>query len=262
MLSSRTIISLAQLLSQQPHDVLPVLFEKCSVTPATYTNPEEAPLEMKFIRDTLANAGADRVMDLLNEALRLAGSYRVNAPVKWRYQQHWDDLCRCLMMDGYLVRGSYNTQYELVAVDPTIEASAPVEDDLTSELDRSNLARVGEVKRLMDNSARDFRGQPPNFNGSMTSARIALETIAKDIAFERQKAHPGNFDQGKWGSVITYLRTSGLITKREEEGLVGVYSFISEGAHTAVGMTEEEMIRLSRSLAASMSYFLVRRYSG
>lgn len=161
-----------------------------------------------------------------------------------------------------LVRGSYNTQYELVAVDPTVEASAPVEDDLTSELDRSNLAHVGEIKRLMDNSAQGFRRQPPDFNGSMTSARIALETIAKDIAFERQKTHPGNFDQGKWGSVIMYLRTSGLITKREEEGLVGVYSFISEGAHAAVGMAKGEMVRLSRSLAASISYFLVRRYSG
>jgi hypothetical protein len=55
---------------------------------------------------------------------------------------------------------------------------------------------------------------------------------------------------------------SGLINEREEHGLTGVYSFISEGAHAPVGMTEQEMVRLGRNLAAGASYFLIKRYLG
>jgi hypothetical protein len=52
------------------------------------------------------------------------------------------------------------------------------------------------------------------------------------------------------------------MTEREEKELVGVYSFVSKGAHTAAGMTEEEMARLGRNLAAGMAYFPLRRHLG
>ena len=61
--------------------------------------------------------------------------------------------------------------------------------------------------------------------------------------------------------MLSYLRTSGLLTKQEEEGLAGVYSFVSPGAHTPLGLTEEEMVRLGRSLVASMAYFLTKRFN-
>jgi hypothetical protein len=114
----------------------------------------------------------------------------------------------------------------------------------------------------MNNSADHFRANPPDYNASLTSARIALETLAREVATERQTQRPGNFDPTKWGQVIAYLRTSDLVSKREEDGLTGVYSFISEGAHAPVGMTEQEMVRLGRNLAAGASYFLIKRHLG
>ena len=49
-----------------------------------------------------------------------------------------------------------------------------------------------------------------------------------------------------------------MISKKEEEGLTGVYSFISKGAHKPVGLDEKEMARLGRSLAIGMSYFIIK----
>jgi len=261
MLGRRSIISLCQLLATQPRAEILLLFEKHDVNCPNsddYTDSNT----LLFLRDTLVNATPEKIMEVVSEITRLAGSYRMNAPVKWRYQQHWDDLARCLMLDGYLIQGKYNSRYDIVAIDPSILDSTPVEDDLTAELDRSGLDVAEEVKRLLQNSAEDFRKQPPDFNGSLTSARVALETIAKGMARERRTSHPGTFDSEKWGEVIAYLRTSGLMSVREEAGLTGVYAFISEGAHNPVGMTEEEMVRLGRSLAGGMSYFLVKRYRG
>lgn len=86
------------------------------------------------------------------------------------------------MLDGYQLRGNYSTAYELIAVEPTITATIPVDDDLSAELKRLNLWDREKIIRLMNNSADDFRKQPPNFNGSLTSARVSLETISKSIA--------------------------------------------------------------------------------
>jgi hypothetical protein len=58
------------------------------------------------------------------------------------------------------------------------------------------------------------------------------------------------------------LRTSGLITTEEEKVLAGVYGFLSAGAHQPIGFTAQEMARYGRSLAAYMSYFLIKRYNG
>ena len=113
----------------------------------------------------------------------------------------------------------------------------------------------------MENSATAFRRSPPDYNGCLSNARVALQTLATAIANVRTTTHPGSFDETKWGQILAYLRTSGLITKSEEEGLAGVSSFVSPGAHTPVGISEEEFARLGRSLVASMCYFLVKRYN-
>lgn len=55
-----------------------------------------------------------------------------------------------------------------------------------------------------------------------------------------------------------HLRTSGLITEGEEKGLAGVFTFVSPGAHSPVGLSETEMVRLGRSLVVGMCYFLIK----
>jgi len=76
-----------------------------------------------------------------------------------------------------------------------------------------------------------------------------------------QANHPGSFDPTSWGEVIAYLKSSGFITSQEEEELAGVFTFVSPGAHSSVGLNEMKMTRLGRSLAASMCYFLIKSYN-
>jgi hypothetical protein len=101
---------------------------------------------------------------------------------KYLYDERWTDLLRCLLLDGYHVTGDYSSGYAVGALDPTIEAVRPLDDDLSAQLSRSNLRDRLEIIRLMKNSADDFCKQPQDFNGSLTSARVSLETLAKNIA--------------------------------------------------------------------------------
>jgi hypothetical protein len=151
----------------------------------------------------------------------------------------------------------------IVPIDPTIAAVTPLDDDLSGELSRSNLADRHEIIRLMKNSADDFCKQPQDFNGSLTSARVSLETLAKGIAAIHRATIPMLGDPTKFGAIVAYLRNQvGFLDVKEEAGIVGVYSFLSPGAHVPVGFTEEEMVRLGRSMIAAICYFLVKKHNG
>jgi hypothetical protein len=123
------------------------------------------------------------------------------------------------------------------------------------------LPEAEEIVRLLEGSASAFRQAQPDYNACLSNARVALETLGRAIAISRRTKYPGSFDEVKWGQVLAYLRTSGFFAKNEEEGIAGVYGFISPGAHTPVGLTQEEMVRLGRSLMASVSYFLIKLYN-
>jgi hypothetical protein len=70
-------------------------------------------------------------------------------------------------------------------------------------------------------------------------------------------------DPTKFGAIVAYLRNQvGFLDVKEEAGIVGVYSFLSPGAHVPVGFTEEEMVRLGRSMIAAICYFLVKKHNG
>ena len=172
-------------------------------------------------------------------------------------------MLRCLLLDGYHVTGDYSVGYAVVALDPTIEAVGSVDDDLTAELARSNLRDRLETIRLMKNSADDFCKSPPDFNGALTSARVSLETLAKNISECFWASTPMVGDPTKFGASIAYLRSqAGFLSQKEETGIAGVYAFVSPGAHIPVGLTEEEMVRLGRTMIAAMCYFLIKRYNG
>jgi hypothetical protein len=161
------------------------------------------------------------------------------------------------------VTGDYSSGYAVGALDPTIEAVRPLDDDLSAQLSRSNLRDRLEIVRLMKNSADDFCKQPQDFNGSLTSARVSLETLAKNIAEAFWTSTPMPGDPTKFGANIAYLRSQvGFLSQKEETGIAGVYAFVSPGAHVPVGMTEEEMVRLGRTMIAAMCYFLIKRYNG
>lgn len=129
-----------------------------------------------------------------------------------------------------------------------------VEDDLTIELGRSGLDQSNDVVNLINRSAVGFRQS--NFNGCLTDMRIALETLVGAIARTRD----WSTSDTRWGSILAYLRTSGFLNEVEEK-LINIFTFVSRGAHTHVGLSDAEMARLGRSLCTTMCYFLIKRYN-
>lgn len=253
VLSNRTKLSLAQFLALQGSGDLKLLCEKHEILcqGKSYDN-------FNATRIVVEGASEDALMSMLGEIVRTHGDVRYRVSPKYRFDERWSDLVSCLELDGYRVDRETGT---IRPLDPTIPAAIPVEDDLSAELNKSGLPEAAEVVRLMEKSADAFRQSPADYNAALSNARVSLETVARGIAKIRQKKYTGTFDETKWGQILNYLRVSGFLTDEEERGLAGVYGFVSPGTHKPIGLSQEEMVRLGRSLAASMAYFLIKRYN-
>ncbi|WP_322011247.1 hypothetical protein [Paraburkholderia sp. J12] len=115
---------------------------------------------------------------------------------------------------------------------------------------------------MINESTVMFRATPPNYNASLNDARIALETLAVDLAESLTALNDPSYNAAKWGAVISCLRTAGLISLEEERGLAGVYGFVSPVSHRPVGVSEEQRARLGRPLALGMCWFSLKRKFG
>ena len=250
-------MSLCQYLGLQEPGFLRILLEKHGLSiDSLYQHSHDIPGVMNGIRDAVFSRHHGEILSLMGEIVETQGDLRVRITPRYRYDERWNDLIRCLQLDGYTIEG-----HNLIPFDPTIEGVEPLEDDFTKELKSSRLVEAEEILEMLDKSADAFRKADPDFNACLTNARVALETLVKAIAKARQIKHPHSFDETRWGEVVAYLRTSGLITQNDEKGIAGVYSFVSQGAHTPVGLSEQEMARLGRSLVASICYFLVKLHN-
>lgn len=258
MLTRRTRISLAQFLERLPDDQLEALYEKCGLNWRASSSPFPYHGRLQGIRTIVEQASEDTLMVLLDEIVCTRGALRSRISPKYAFDERWTDLVRCLQLDGY--QGDQQAR-TIRPLDPTIAAAPPVEDDLSAELEKSGLPEAKAVRELFEKSAEAFRRRPPDYNAALSEARVALETLARGIARSHQRQSPDPFDESKWGSILAYLRRSGFLTSEEEEGLAGVYGFVSPGAHRPVDTSKEEMVRLGRSLVALMLYFLVKRYN-
>ncbi len=250
MYSIRTKFSLVRYLSIHEIGFLRVLL-------GGHINTADILQYIPMINDDLTacinSASNESLMALLNNMVQTSGDLRNRIEPRYRHDQCWTDLLNCLLLDGFSVEDN-----RLVSIDPNIEGQEPVEDEFIRELNASSLSDVDDIKDLLNRSADDFRSTPPDYNGCLSKARIAIETLAKGMALHRQATHPAQYNPSSWGSVLGYLRTSGLITENEEKGLAGVYGFVSAGSHRHVGLSEMEMARLGRNLVASMCYFLIK----
>lgn len=222
-----------------------------------YGSPARESYLLDIVGKSLFAAMPEQLLSLIEELIRTQADLRYRVDDGERHDQRWDDFVRCLELNGYRIEGG-----RLVPIDPTTGDDPPPDDDLSSEIRRSGLADGSQVLGAFENSAQAFRRTPPDYNACLTHARVGLETLARTIALARNQTHPGSFAENSWGSVLAYLRTSGLITLEEERGLSGVFGFLSPGAHQPIGITAQEMARLGRSLAVSMTYFLIKRYNG
>ena len=255
MLAKKTLLSLAQFLELQGHDYLQLLFEKHGIRFSAYFRGVQG-ASLVALREGLESVSELAVESLLGEIALTLNDLRFRVNPRYRFDERLGDLQRLLALDGYRLDSGAFTRIE-----PQIEGTPPIRDDLEQELVGSRLSKAHEVQAQVEAAISSFRQEPPDFNGSLTHARIALESLAREIALTRQVRYPGVFDTNKWGSVLSYLRTSALISAEEEKALAGVYSLLSQGAHRTVGLTEAEMARLALSLAFSMLYFLIKQYN-
>jgi hypothetical protein len=147
-----------------------------------------------------------------------------------------------------------------VQIDPSIEDAAPLEDDLIVALQNSGAPRATEIVAKITDSAQAFRATPPDYNAALVNARVALETLAADVAADiASSVTPAPaYNPAKWGELLAFLRSSGEITLGEEKGLAGVFGLLSPAAHRPVGIPEDQMTRLGRSFALNMCWFLLK----
>jgi hypothetical protein len=251
-------MSLCQYLEIQQLERTELIFNKYGIdTPAVqvWGRPERSYIGK--IQDWLRVAKPESIEHVLTEIVRTQGSFYSNRTSNVHtYQERYRDLIACLALDGYVVKGS-----ELLVTEPNLDGQV-VEDDLTQELQKSGLPDADDILQRLNSSAEDFRRTPPDLNGALTNARVALQTLGTSISSQHAATRPAGFDETKWGQIVNHLRTAGVITIEEEKGLAGVFGFVSPGAHVIVGLSETEMVRLGRSLVVSMCYFLAKRWNG
>lgn len=259
MISRRTSLSIVQLLGLQDRAFVGLIFEKHGLPyceQIACAEPYALNL-LNLLSDSTAKATQEQLHALAAEIIRTKGDLRSRVTPRYRHDERFSDLDRCLLLDGYFIKGD-----ELVPQDPTILETPLIEDDLTQALKRCGLPDGPAVVQKLVDSAEAFRKSPPNFNASLNDARVALQTLATSIATVRLSQSPGSFDEKKWGAVLAYLRSSGFITEEEEKGLAGVFGFVSPGSHLPLGLSEMEMARLGRSFVSGMCWFLVKRFGG
>ncbi len=247
IVTKRTKLSLCQFLDLFEQDVVHILLEKHGITPWGYSQTE--------ISGVLSEADHDSIESLIDELIRTNGDLRNRVSPRYRFDERWNDFLKCLLLDGFKVE-----EKTILRLEPVIESTEAVEDDLTNELDSSSLGSSSEVIRHIKLSAESFKKASPDFNGCLSHSRIALETLVRAIAKDRGSEI--NESSKAWGKSLSYLQSIGFITNKEEGAIASTYTFISDGAHVPVGFTEEEFSRFGRNLAMSVCYFIIKKFNG
>ena len=209
------------------------------------------------LSNTLCDLDDYTIMLALSEVVATEGDLRARVNPKYRFDERKQDLAQCLLLDGYKIQDKNLTQ-----TDPSIADAVPLEDDLTKELQNSGISHAEEILAKINDSSRAFRAIPPDYNASLVNARVALETLVRDIAVEvaLERQTPSSEIPSKWGEMLTFLRNKCEITMEEEKGLAGVFGFLSLGAHQPVCIPEDQMTRLGRSFAFNMCWFLLKKH--
>jgi hypothetical protein len=252
MIGSRTYHSFAQFLALQEPAVSAVLLSKYGVDRISSSNNL-----LYDLLSTLRVLDQHSLMLALAEVMATSGDLRARVNPKYRFDERMRDLTQCLLLDGYIIQDK-----ALVQTDPSIADAAPLEDDLIASLQGSGAPHASEIVRKINDSAEAFRSTPPDYNASLVNARVALETLAGDIAFDvaSRLQSSAAYNPSKWGELLAFLRDSGEITSEEERGLAGVFGFLSPGAHRPIGVPDDQMTRLGRSFALNMCWFLLKNH--
>ena len=259
-LSQRSKLSLCQLLILFPDDLV-LLLKKYGLSTEELERGRRRLSVPAAVKEAILGGSTSQLGELIEELGRTRYSMRTSLSPRYRFDERWNDLRLCLALDSYaLARDEYGRELDrFVPIEPMIEGAEPVEDDLAKELHLSGLPESEAILRVLDDSADAFRRA--DHNSCLNNARVALQALATSIARARVVRCPRHFDETKWGQTISYLRSSSFITQQQEQGLTGVFSFVSPGSHTPMGFSEQEFARLGRTLAVSCCYFLAKLWN-
>ena len=246
-ISRRTKFSLAQLLTVLERPTVRVIFDKFGFDPQAVSSPEN-------ISEEITDADDQNLSDLILEVIETNKTLRTGVSPRYKFEEQFSILKKSLLLDGYLVE-----EKSIKALDPNFVGFDPVEDALIKELDDSVLQNKAGVIQSVRASADDFVKAQPDYNGSLTNIRIALETLVREIALEKgfTTTRPGN----TWGPSLGHLKTSSFIDQKDENALSSVFTFISNGSHIPLGFSQAEYVRLGRNMCTSMCYFVIKKYN-
>ena len=130
-----------------------------------YDNSEK----VRILRDSILGASEEQLNNLINEIVKTQNELRSRIYPRYRHDERWQDFLSCLQLDGYKIHNN-----ELTLIEPIIQDVEHQEDDLTNQLTYSNLPKANEVVSMVASSSKHFRSSPPDFNASLTKARISI----------------------------------------------------------------------------------------
>lgn len=257
-LSQRSKYSLCQFLDVLNGADVAILLEKHQVVPDDTFLQYGASLMR--VRDAIMSAKVDAVSGLLQEVARTQKTFRAETNPRYKFDERWDDLTKCLELDGFVLDGEEKPQF--VSFDPelVVPGAVAVEDELTRQIRVSELTAADDIIKLLEASAGAYRAN--RMNDCLTTSRIALETLARTIALRVVGEKPESAQITSWGRALAGLHSVGFLEKADESALATAYTQISRGAHVPIGFTEQDWVRLSRQLALWYCYFLIKQYNG
>jgi len=109
VVTKRSKLSLCQFLGLFNNDVVLVLLEKHGVSCDGFTQME--------IADVLSKVDQDAFESVLDECVRTNGDLRNQVSPRYRFDERWGDLIKCLLLDGYKIEDC-----SLSRIEPFIEA--------------------------------------------------------------------------------------------------------------------------------------------
>lgn len=258
-ISRRSKYSLCQLLEVLNRTDATLLLEKHGISTDDEGGGWRQQAWALTIRDNVMAASGAAIGQVLQELLRTADTLRHDVSPRYTFDERWNDFQLCLRLDGFDVETNetYPPSKLFVPVEPQIEGVQPIDDALSAEIRRSGLQDANSIIVKLDTSAVAFIQS--EMNNCLTNVRIALETIARSIS---QHLGGDEVRSKRWGGSLRVLVEIGFLDNQQEGALVGIYTFISPGAHRPVGFTEAEYVRLGRQLALSLCYFLIKKHNG
>nr|WP_321267737.1 hypothetical protein [uncultured Sulfurimonas sp.] len=238
-LTNRTKLSLVQFLDLQDYQHINILFEKYSL--------DDTCRNILDIRETILD---NDISSLLKEIVGTRQALKNRVDSKTSFNERWDELIKCLYLDGYKIEDN-----KLISIQPYIPGTIAIEDDLTHEILQSNLSKIDDIVKFINESAEAFKKTTPDYNGCLSKVRLAIETMVRDIANDTTCTNKC------WGKALHQLKASGLLTQDEEQAIASTYTFVSDGSHIPLGFTHEEYARYGRNLILSVCYFMIKKYN-